>query len=113
MTAMLRAAFLLPLLSVDLVWAASEPIPAGLADETQAAAFLAADENSDKQLDETEFRLMIDALADAGRKNAVTVRRMNAYGMAFAKIDADANGVLTIPELGAGKQLAREMAGQQ
>lgn len=113
MIASLRAVFLLPLLNVDLAWPASEPIPAGLADDTQAAAFLAADGDGDKQLDEAEFRSMIDALAEAGRKNAVMVRRMNAYAMAFAKIDADANGVLTIPELGAGKQLARQLAGRQ
>lgn len=113
MNARLRAAALLTWLCAVPALAASDFSGGAFADDTQAAAFLAADGDGDKQLDEAEFRSMIDALADAGRKNAVTVRRMNAYAMAFAKIDADGDGVLTIPELGAGKQLAREMAGRQ
>lgn len=112
MAAMIRAVFLMSCLATAPAFAASEPIP-GFADETQAAAFVAADANGDRQLDAVEFAALIDLMAAAGRDNAVKVRRFGAYAMAFAKIDANADGVLTVAELGAGKQLAREYADRQ
>ena len=102
-----RTAFLMSGFFAMPAHAASLP---AFADDTQAAAFLAADANGDKQLDKAEFTVLINAMAEAGRENAVKVRRFGAYGMAFGKIDADGDGRLSIPELGAGKQLARQYA---
>lgn len=82
------------------------------ADPAQAAAFLAADGNGDKQLDAAEFTLLIDAMAEAGRSNAIKVRRFGAHALAFGRIDANGDGVLSIPELGAGKELAKQYSDQ-
>lgn len=106
-------AVLVSCLAVRPGFAASAGTDGGFANETQAAAFVAADANGDRQLDAAEFAALIDLMAAAGRDNAVKVRRFGAYAMAFAKIDANADGVLTVAELGAGKRLAREYAGQQ
>ena len=51
-------------------------------------------------------------MAEAGRSNAIKVRRFGAHALAFARIDANGDGVLSIPELGAGKELAKQYSAQ-
>lgn len=107
-----RNAILMSCLCAMPVQAASDGGPAVSADPAQAAAFLAADGNGDKQLDAAEFTLLIDAMAEAGRSNAIKVRRFGAHSLAFARIDANGDGLLSIPELGAGKELAKQYSAQ-
>ena len=66
---------------------------------TPAEDFVAADANKSGALDAVEFRAFIDLSANAGRKNAVMVRNMGAYGRAFAKLDKNGDGQISPAEL--------------
>ncbi|WP_161596975.1 EF-hand domain-containing protein [Rhizobium glycinendophyticum] len=74
-----------------------------LAAEAQQEAFMAADKNGDTQLDSSEFKTFIDALAAAGKPMAVKIKGAGRYGMAFGRIDKDKDGILTPTELSALK----------
>jgi hypothetical protein len=62
-------------------------------------AFLKADANSDRKISRGEFNTLIDALAASGAPKAQSVKRWGIYGMAFKKIDANADQIITPAEL--------------
>ena len=62
-------------------------------------AFLMADANSDRKISRAEFKTLIDALAASGAPKAQSVKRWGIYGMAFKKIDANADDIITPAEL--------------
>lgn len=97
-TARLAAAFLLMLAPVAQ---ASE------ADREQAAAnFMQADADGDGALTLSEFTTMIDLNAASGIGRAATIKRFGRYGIAFSRIDADADGLATVEELQAMRERA-------
>lgn len=57
------------------------------------------DSDADGSLNAAEFKVFIDAAADAGRGQAARVRDNNRYGMAFSRIDRDGNGLVSAEEL--------------
>ena len=62
-------------------------------------AFLKADANKDRKITKSEFRTLIEALAQAGAPKAMSVKKWGVYSYAFKRIDANADGVITPPEL--------------
>ena len=63
--------------------------------------FAAADQNGDRQLNQAEFKLFIDSIAAAGQGMAAKVQRLQRYDTAFARLDADQNGFVSVSELAA------------
>lgn len=65
--------------------------------------FKQADGNEDGQLTKSEFRRFINANAadDIGR--ASTIKRFGAYDRAFARVDANKDGLVTPKELAASQ----------
>lgn len=66
---------------------------------TPAEDFAAADADSNRTLDPTEFRAYIALAAAAKRGQAVRVRDGNYYDRAFARIDANKDGRLSRVEM--------------
>jgi hypothetical protein len=62
-------------------------------------AFLKADANADRKISRGEFKTLIDALAESGAPKAQSVKRWGVYGMAFKRIDANADEIITPAEL--------------
>ncbi|MEM6676452.1 MAG: hypothetical protein AAF675_01125 [Pseudomonadota bacterium] len=77
--------------------------PAVLAAETQrervAENFLEADVNADGALTIGEFRTLIDLNAGDGIGRAAMIKRLGRYDMAFGRIDADRDGLITPEEM--------------
>ena len=67
--------------------------------ERVKANFVAADINKDDGLDGAEFRTFIDLNAQFRIGQAGMVKRMNRYGTAFARLDTNADGLVTREEL--------------
>ncbi len=65
----------------------------------ERAAFLKADRNGDKQIEQAEFRVLIDEMAAIGAPKAISVKRWGVYGMGFSRADANGDGMISIPEL--------------
>ena len=63
--------------------------------------FAAADGNGDQMLSPAEFKLFIDGAAAAGQGMAAKVQRLQRYDTAFARLDADQNGFVSVSELAA------------
>ena len=63
-----------------------------------------ADADNDGKLTPAEFRDFINANADDGLVRAGMVRRLRAYGTAFKRVDKNADGVVTAPELAAARR---------
>lgn len=62
-------------------------------------AFLKADANSDRKISRAEFKTLVEALAASGAPKAQSVKRWGIYGVAFKKIDTNADGIITPAEL--------------
>lgn len=62
-------------------------------------AFLSADHDADQNLTPVEFRVFVDAMAEAGQTTAQTIRFFGAYGFAFSTVDANEDGRLDPAEL--------------
>ena len=69
----------------------------------EAKAFIKADKNGDKQIDQAEFRVLIDEMAAIGAEKAISVKKWGVYNMGFRRADANGDGVISIPELKAQK----------
>lgn len=63
-----------------------------------------ADADNDGKLTPAEFRDFINANADDGLGRAGMVRRFGAYERAFERVDKNADGVVTAPELAAARR---------
>lgn len=63
------------------------------------ANFDAADLNSDGGLDRDEFKAFINVNAESNLGRAKQIRRFNAYGRAFSRLDADENKSVTWEEI--------------
>lgn len=63
--------------------------------------FAAADQNGDRQLNSAEFKLFIDSVAAAGQGTAAKVKRLQRYDTAFARLDANQDGFVSVGELAA------------
>lgn len=61
--------------------------------------FQQADANGDRSLTFAEFTRLIDLNAHHGIGRAALIQRRGAYQMAFGRIDADGNGVVTTDEM--------------
>ncbi len=72
---------------------------AGSDREKAAENFLQADVNSDGALTIDEFTTFIGLNADDNLGRAATVRRFGRYEMAFERLDANTDGVVTTEEL--------------
>ena len=83
------------------------PVLANEEADDQAKArenFQQADADNDGQLTPAEFRKFIDANAKDGLGRAGMVRRFGAYKTAFERVDKNADGVVTAPELAAARR---------
>ena len=83
------------------------PVLANEEADDQAKArenFQQADADNDRKLTLAEFRIFIDANADDGLGRAGMVRRFGAYETAFIRVDKNADGVVTAPELAAARR---------
>lgn len=73
------------------------------ASETQraqaAANFIRADANADKALNLDEFRTLIDLNAQHNIGRAKMVKRLGKYSMAFGRMDANGDGLVTPSEI--------------
>ncbi len=63
--------------------------------------FKQADGNKDKKLTKSEFRKLIDADAADDLGKAPMIKRFDAYDTAFARVDANKDGNVTLKELAA------------
>jgi hypothetical protein len=76
-------------------------------EDESVQAFLVADRNGDELLNESEFRVFIQQMADAGAPMSRRIRTLGVYGIAFGRTDADGNGLLTPAELRAADRANR------
>jgi len=63
--------------------------------------FKQADGNKDRKLTKAEFRKLIDANAADNIGRAPMVKRFGAYDTAFARVDTNKDGIITLKELAA------------
>jgi hypothetical protein len=63
--------------------------------------FAAADQNGDRKLDTTESKVLIDSVAAGGQGMAVKVKRLQRYDTAFARLDTNQDGFVSVSELAA------------
>jgi hypothetical protein len=72
--------------------------------EDQAVQFfLAADADGDELLTLQEFRVFIQQMANAGAPMSVRIQQLAAYRVAFARVDANGDGLATPAELRAAE----------
>jgi len=72
------------------------------ADRAAAQAnFKQADGNKDRKLTKAEFRKLIDANAEDNLGKAPMIKRFDAYDTAFARVDTNKDGIITLKELAA------------
>ena len=96
---------------VVLIALATAPLAA--AEESEAvreqarANFLEADVDGDRALTLPEFTTLIDLNAEDGIGRAHLIRRMGRYEMAFGRVDADADGLVTTEEIRAAAKSRR------
>jgi len=69
--------------------------------------FAQADIDNSTSLTKAEFKSFINLLARSGNKNAKYVRTLRLYNVAWKKVNADANSVVTRQELRVAKATAR------
>lgn len=67
--------------------------------EQMAANFMQADANADQALTLSEFTTLIDLNAAGGIGRASMLKRSGRYGMAFGRIDANGDGLITTDEM--------------
>ena len=67
------------------------------------ANFIQSDTSKDGKLNKAEFRKFIDANAKDGIGRASMVKSFGAYDTAFARVDANKDGVVTGKELAASQ----------
>lgn len=67
--------------------------------QTEIDAFLRADEDADQNLDQPEFKIFVDFMAEAGQTTARTIRFFGVYEFAFGIVDENENGLLEPMEL--------------
>ncbi len=84
---------------VSLVLVLLTSLPALAYSEVERAAFVQADKNKDVLISKSEFNTLIKLLAQSGVPRAKTVVRWGAYGIAFKRIDANADGKIAPAEL--------------
>ena len=88
------------LATVLLVFAASTaPAHANQQREQAQANFLQADVNQDQHLDLAEFTTFINLNADDNLGRAARIRRLGLHGRAFARLDANRDGLVSREEL--------------
>ncbi len=75
--------------------------------EQAAANYMQADANGDGALSSAEFRTLIDLNARDGIGQAAMVKRFGRQQMAFQRIDANGNGLVTPEEIQALAQQAQ------
>lgn len=63
------------------------------------ANFHTADENGDGALDRDEFETFVNANAESDLGRAKQIRRFNAYGRAFSKLDSNGDASVTRSEI--------------
>lgn len=63
--------------------------------------FKQADGNKDRKLTKAEFRKLIDANAADNLGKAPMIKRFGAYDTAFARVDTNKDGIITLKELAA------------
>lgn len=83
------------------------PCAAQISEEKQKLArenYQQADRNDDRKLNSEEFRAFINANAEDDIGRASTVRRFGAYDRAFARLDADKDGEITLTEMAAARE---------
>ncbi|MEM7057145.1 MAG: hypothetical protein AAF557_06125 [Pseudomonadota bacterium] len=87
---------------IFVTFTASVPASAaGSQQEKVAENFLQADSNADGALTLAEFTALIDLNAADGIGRANMVKRMGRQSMAFGRIDANSDGLITTEELSA------------
>ncbi|MEO0761300.1 MAG: hypothetical protein AAFZ09_05745 [Pseudomonadota bacterium] len=69
------------------------------AKEQAVANFMQADANADSALTKGEFVTLIDLNAQSGIGRATMIQRFNRYDMAFGRIDANGDGLVTPEEM--------------
>ena len=62
-------------------------------------AFLKADANQNRVIEQNEIIVLINELAASGSKQAARVKFLRIYGVAFRTIDANGDGKITPAEL--------------
>ncbi len=79
------------------------PSPAASDDDRDQVRenFREADADGDGKLTEREFTTLIDLNARHGIGRAKLIASLGRYDMAFSRVDADANGIVTPEELSA------------
>lgn len=96
----------IPALVALLVAAAAAGTQASEANREKAAEnFMQADVDTDGALTLSEFTTLIDLNAEDGIGRAATIKRFGRYGMAFGRVDANADGLVTPEEM---RQLAAQ-----
>ncbi len=70
-----------------------------------AENILQADVDADGALSKSEFRTLIDLNAEDGIGRAAMIKRFGRYSMAFDRVDANADGLVTPDEI---KQMAEQ-----
>ena len=95
-----------PIVAASALLFASPLLASGEADDQAKARenFQQADADNDGKLTPAEFRSFINANADDGLGRAGMVRRFGAYETAFERVDKNADGVVTAPELAAASR---------
>ncbi|MEM6421664.1 MAG: hypothetical protein AAF698_03670 [Pseudomonadota bacterium] len=98
----------IPALIAVLVFGATSGAHAGDANREQAVAnFMQADANADGALTLSEFTILVDLNAEHGIGRASMIKRFGRYGMAFGRLDGNADGLVTPEEMQALSQQAR------
>jgi len=73
--------------------------PAAVAESSRGQAFILADQDQSATLTREEFKTFINLLAASGHKNARRVKTFHLYSLAWARVDADGDGIATRSEL--------------
>lgn len=70
-----------------------------LSKDTRHEMFTLADADQSGTLTRKEFKQFIKLLAESGHRNAKRVKKFRLFGIAWAHVDADGNGIATPEEL--------------
>lgn len=69
------------------------------ATKSEINAFIKADKNEDRQINKSEFRVLVNLMAASGQPTAKRIKFFRAYSYAFSVADKDKNGILSPKEL--------------
>lgn len=96
---------ILAIVTLAVVSVATSPwthaFAAGTQQDLVKENFLQADANADGALTLDEFKALIDLNAEDNVGRAAFIRRTGKQSMAFGRLDADANGLVTTDEISA------------